>query len=267
MGAASLMMVSKSCLQSSFNARLVLPYTTEAQVIAPFLCDQLADSFPGLGLHICRRLAILMGGEITCQSQEGSGTTFQFQIAYKPVNPGTLDSKATNKDPVLGIEDDPVNADHSVISPNGNILVDQNHYKSRDNFVPIIVLIVEDNIVNQQILAKKLRNTGRYSVLIANHGLEAIEQVCDAQTNGTRIDICLCDIEMPVCNGLDCVRKVRQLESDGTLRERLPFIACSANARQAQLDNMLAAGMDAALSNPFRLAQVEAKIRERLNLD
>lgn len=227
---------------------------------------RLADILLGLGLHICRRIAHLMGGEIRCQSEEGVGSTFRFEVAYKPVAPPNSVSIVAKEN-----EAEKPAVQKSFATNGADEAVNNLHETIRGNSVEItqpvdliVVLIVEDNIINQQVLSKQLRTTGKYSVLIANHGLEAIDIILNAQRNGTKIDICLCDIEMPICNGIECVQRVRRMERDGTLQHHLPFVACSANTRPAQQDSMLAAGMDATLSKPFRRAQVEEKIWERL---
>ncbi len=101
------------------------------------------------------------------------------------------------------------------------------------------ILLVEDNLVNQRILAKQLR-TAKYNVTVANHGVEALSvlqktnprpnNVCctehpEDQADQQRVDVVLMDIEMPVMGGLLCTRKIRQLEDEVGFAARLPIIA------------------------------------------
>ena len=85
-------------------------------------------------------------------------------------------------------------------------------------------------------------------VQVANHGLEAIEYL--ETTNrwygnetGKQLDVVLMDLEMPVMDGLTCARKIRQLQREGTIRQHVPLIAVTANARKEQIDSTIEAGM------------------------
>lgn len=68
------------------------------------------------------------------------------------------------------------------------------------------------------------------------------------------------DVEMPVLGGIEAVREVRRLENNGFLKARCPFIAVTANARDAQIAAMLGAGMDDTLSKPFRFNNLLSKM-------
>lgn len=168
-----------------------------------------------------------MGGEITCQSDEGQGSTFRFEVAYRPEAPPVAtssDSEGSNeeimtdeKSPLTTlIENSPITFDqatektHDIYLENLPMEKEEKAEKeekeekesretreskqSKESTRPIVVLLTEDNIINQKILAKQLRSTGKYTVLIANHGLEAIEILQKAQVDGLKIDICLCDV-------------------------------------------------------------------------
>lgn len=71
------------------------------------------------------------------------------------------------------------------------------------------------------------------------------------------------DIEMPVMNGLECTQKIRELESEGHLQRHLPIIAVSANAREGQVRQAMEAGVEDAISKPFRVADLMPMV-ERL---
>ena len=115
------------------------------------------------------------------------------------------------------------------------------------------VLIVEDNLVNQRVLQKQLKNLGT-EVHLANHGGEALEKLrqstywADHNSNsGTTppidIGVVLMDQEMPVMDGLTCTRRIRELEQEGKLTGHVPIIAVTANARAEQVQTALDAGM------------------------
>jgi CheY-like chemotaxis protein len=112
------------------------------------------------------------------------------------------------------------------------------------------ILLVEDNIINQKVLSKQLRNVG-CTVHVANHGLEALDFLSkttlwnDYNGDGQQMDlsIILMDLEMPILDGLTCTRKIRDLEREGKLKGHVPIIAVTANTRMEQMALALEAGM------------------------
>jgi CheY-like chemotaxis protein len=61
------------------------------------------------------------------------------------------------------------------------------------------------------------------------------------------------DVEMPVMDGNACTRRIRELEEEGDIVGHVPIIAVSANARREQIEQAKQAGMDDAISKPFRI--------------
>ncbi|KAH7093593.1 putative histidine kinase HHK11p [Paraphoma chrysanthemicola] len=156
------------------------------------------------------------------------------------------------------------------------------------------VLVVEDNLVNQRVLAKQLRNLGCI-VSVANHGREAIDFLektihwnhdhptsyptsrrssyhipCteppphshSAEANEPiELSIILMDWEMPIMNGLEAVAKIRQLEADGYLRGTLPVIGVTANVRPQQIERAIAVGMNDVVGKPFRVPELLDRMR------
>jgi len=161
------------------------------------------------------------------------------------------------------------------------------------------VLVVEDNLVNQKVLAKQLRNLGCI-VSVANHGREALDflektkywdhkstrpnptsrrasyhipctepppayHIADANMPLELSVICM-DWEMPIMNGLEAVRQIRQLEVDGILVRRIPVIGVTANVRQQQIEVAMAAGMDDVVGKPFHVAELLARMKSVVNI-
>lgn len=110
------------------------------------------------------------------------------------------------------------------------------------------ILVVEDNLVNQKVVCQQLRKKG-YTVYAACHGAEALEFLertvfwKGREETGIALSVVLLDIEMPVMDGLTCIRKIRQLEVEGVLNTHIPVISVSANARYEQVQNARLAGM------------------------
>lgn len=93
------------------------------------------------------------------------------------------------------------------------------------------------------------------TVYVANHGQEALDIIEDTkaykgkENDGKDISIVLMDLEMPVMDGLTCVRRIRELEAEGLVR-RLPIVAVTANARGEQIAAAKDSGMVSQNSGP-----------------
>ncbi|MCB2106056.1 MAG: response regulator [Rhodobacteraceae bacterium] len=116
------------------------------------------------------------------------------------------------------------------------------------------VLVLEDRIVNQTIVQRQLRKLG-VSCSIAADGVEGLEKHATE-----KFDLILCDCSMPVMNGFEFTRILREKERDSG--GRIPVIAMTANAFREDMEKCFAAGMDDFLSKPVtlqRLASVLAR--------
>jgi signal transduction histidine kinase/CheY-like chemotaxis protein len=155
------------------------------------------------------------------------------------------------------------------------------------------VLVVEDNLVNQRVLAKQLRNLGCV-VSVANHGQEALDflpkttcwnfshplsaSLAKQETHHIpsteplppshnedavpiELSLVLMDWEMPIMDGLTAVAEIRRLETNGLLKGRIPVIGVTANVRQQQIDTAMQAGMDDVVGKPFRVAELLVRMR------
>ena len=81
--------------------------------------------------------------------------------------------------------------------------------------------------------------------------------------NGSmRIDVILMDWEMPVMDGLTCCKRIRQLEREGHFTRSLPIIAITANVRDEQLQQAVAAGMDNVMTKPFTVSDLLTRIHD-----
>lgn len=174
-------------------------------------------------------------------SDPGAGAKFAFYIKARQANPRRKSVSAQSTSNVAHSNTD---------SPN------------------LSILIVEDNLVNQAVLQKQLKKQG-YGVHIANHGKEALQCLRSTkrwkgnEKSASDVDVVLMDIEMPIMDGYEATRKVREHERQGDLIGHVPIIAVSANARSEQVSRAVACGMDDAISKPFRISELTTKI-ERL---
>ncbi|MCQ8116571.1 PAS domain S-box protein [Methylomonas rosea] len=161
----------------------------------------------GLGLTISRHLANMMGGTVGVISTKGSGSTFWFTVRLK-----------SDRNP-----------------PSAVLAADTADFRREAT-----ILLVEDNEINQEV-AKELLETTGLTVELANHGAEALNMV-----NNRRYDLILMDMHMPIMDGLEATRLIRQLPNCQTL----PIIAMTANAFQEDRQDWLTAGMNDFLAKP-----------------
>jgi two-component system sensor histidine kinase/response regulator len=120
-----------------------------------------------------------------------------------------------------------------------------------------LVLIVDDNVVNRRVAHHQLARLG-YRVIEAENGEEAVSQVAAASPA-----VVLMDIEMPVMDGYEATRRLRQDEQGG---RRVPVIALTAHAVAGYRERVLEAGMDDYLTKPLRRDELDATLRRVLPL-
>ncbi|KAK7184821.1 hsp90-like protein [Paraphaeosphaeria sporulosa] len=222
----------------------------------------------GLGLFISRRLTELHGGAISFTSKVKVGSTFSFYVKCRKASPPSpMDKSATSLS---------VRAQSTVLANRSRDVNDKppalgrKLSESKEENALIKVLIVEDNLVNQRVLAKQLKIIGMH-VAVANHGIEALEYlrktkycIPDEGTPAQELSLILMDWEMPVMDGLTCVREIRKLQARGIVKGHIPVIAVTANVRSEQVAEALEAGMDDVISKPFRIPELCACMHKNI---
>jgi PAS domain S-box-containing protein len=181
----------------------------------------------GLGLPICAQLAALLGGSLRAESEVGVGSRF---ILTLPVV--ECDAPPRPKAPTMPDE------------PSGAAL-------------SLRVLVAEDNHINQQLTLAMLRKTG-CSASLAEDGAQAIAMIAERHGTDEAFDIVLMDMQMPNLDGLQATRKIR---AAGIGPATLPIMALTANAYQEDVDACRDAGMQAHLTKPLRLRELQAVLR------
>lgn len=117
------------------------------------------------------------------------------------------------------------------------------------------ILVVEDNPTEQRVLTLLLTKFG-YSLVIAANGKEALRL---AQENGSRYAAILMDWQMEDMDGLECTRRIRELQEKRG--KHVPIIAVTARAMLGDKQKCLNAGMDDYLSKPYTANQLENMLR------
>lgn len=226
----------------------------------------------GLGLFISRELVELQGGEIGVASESGKGSIFAFYVKTRRSTrpPAGADTSTSASISRKGSRTAHLTRTKSqLVTPSQGVSVslDKSSTSSALGKLQLNVLVVEDNLINQKVLATQLQKIGCV-VYVANHGAEAIERIKKSKfsrdhiSDGVDIDIVLMDLEMPVMDGQTCARKLREMQTSGELVSHIPVIAVTANARAEQIEMTLRSGIDDVVSKPFRIPELVPKMKD-----
>jgi CheY-like chemotaxis protein len=121
------------------------------------------------------------------------------------------------------------------------------------------ILLVEDGKANQ-VLAQRILNKWGHQVEIAGNGEEAI-QLWQQQS----FDMILMDVQMPVMDGIEATRRIRELELE--TKAHIPIVAMTAHALQGDRERCLDAGMDDYVAKPFRRHELSAVLHQVFSID
>jgi CheY-like chemotaxis protein len=120
--------------------------------------------------------------------------------------------------------------------------------KLKGKLPPLQILLVEDSLVNQRLATALLEKQG-HTVEIAANGGEAVA-ACTTRV----FDVVLMDVEMPIMDGFEATRQIREREIAS--QKHLPIVAMTAHARKGDRERCLEAGMDDYISKPIRAQQL-----------
>jgi two-component system, sensor histidine kinase len=194
----------------------------------------------GLGLTLSKRLAQMLGGDISCESTEGEGS--EFVVTIETGSLGGVRMLDGVREAILPKTEGTSNADTANVRFSGR------------------VLLAEDGQDNQLLIALLLRKRGA-SVDVAENGQIAVEKAMQARDAGQPFDCILMDMQMPV---LDGYAATRQLRAAGC---QVPIIALTAHAMRGDRERCLEAGCDDYLTKPIDRAEFVRRLANHLSPD
>lgn len=188
--------------------------------------DDTATKFggTGLGLAIVKKLAELKGGELVVNSQVNKGSVFTFTNWYTVA---------------------PKPQDDVIAAP------------AQHDFSNLSILVAEDNLINQFMLSKILKDW-KVNVDIVSNGLKALDKLAE-----NNYDIILMDTHMPEMNGYQTAKKIR-LDFDEPKRS-VPIISLSAASFEHEQQEAIASGMNDVLGKPFQPDELQRMIHKLIS--
>ncbi len=183
----------------------------------------------GLGMAITKSIVDLMGGSISVESATGKGTRFEVVLEFP------IDAEADHAQKLQALPEE-----EETVSPLSGMKF----------------LCAEDNAINAEILEMLLEANGA-SCTICSNGQEIVDAFASVKPGD--YDMILMDVQMPVMDGLEATRRIRNGENP--LGRIIPILAMTANAFLEDMQKSKEAGMDAHLSKPVDIAALEQTVK------
>lgn len=187
----------------------------------------------GLGLSIVRRMAHMMGGRTGVESTVGVGSRFWFKVSL----------------PVVSCEEFAESKDAGPAADECFIQSSAEQMSTAPARRPASVLLAEDNVTNRMVAELLLQKSG-LDVTSVENGQEAV----DAVKAGLAPTIILMDCQMPVMDGLDATRRIREWEAS-LGRAPTPIVALTAGVFDEDKEKCRLAGMDDFVGKPFDMIE------------
>ena len=226
--------------ETPYKMRLLFEVRDTGIGIPPDKIEQIFESFEqiegdeffqgtGLGLAISSKLVEQQDGNMWVESSHGTGSSFFFELTF-----GRNSEK---------------------ISPPEHIRLHP------ETWPPLHILVVEDTPFNQTLAVELLRNKiPKVQIAVAENGKVALEKLKDQL-----FDLILMDVKMPVMDGYETTRIIRQADSPAL--NSIPIIALTANVTTAHMQKCRDVGMNGIITKPIESQELLLKIQQLLQLE
>jgi signal transduction histidine kinase/DNA-binding response OmpR family regulator len=196
----------------------------------------------GLGLAICRRLANLMGGRLSIDSEPTKGTTVSLWVPLVAVETAARHKRFSAAEPAPA---------PAVRAPSIEAAANSGE----------LILLVDDHPTNRRLLVRQLAWLG-YAAEEAADGAEALARFVERREAGIRYALVITDCQMPEMDGYELARRIRAVEANEP--GRTVVLAFTANTLREAADECHAAGMNDVLTKPIELRELQAKLEQWL---
>ncbi len=203
-----------------------IPSDKLAKIFLPFEQAGNAEG-TGLGLAISRQIVLMMGGDIQVKSGLGEGSTFWFEVELATATEWTAQAELSSSR-ITGYQGD-----------------------------RLTIVVVDDNLANRDVAINMLEPLG-FRVIGAEDGKQGLEKISQIQP-----DLVITDIMMPVMDGLEMTRHLRQLPDFAII----PIIASSAHISGIDRQSIIDAGCTGLLPKPFDFADLLKVLQQNLAIE
>lgn len=195
----------------------------------------------GLGLTIVSKIVALMNGKVWLESSEGKGSKFYISLPF-------LRGEATE------VQEDNEPIEHAdamlLASSKSSSAALKKAAAAAQAEKPLNILVADDNKTNQRVIHDLLASRG-HTVTLADNGKQAVEKFkCGGY------DKVLMDVQMPIMDGYEATKHIRDYENEQGKDKSTPVIALTAHALRGDEEVCLAAGMSQYLAKPVNPAQL-----------
>lgn len=213
----------------------------------------------GLGLAICKGLVETMGGSIGMKSKLHEGTTVYFEI------PLGLAKESSPKAAAVSTKLESTSAESTARTENHSHTFSQpgkSATEITEEKKQLHILVAEDNLVNQRMVAHMLKRLGHTST-VASHGQEAVDLLYQQQLEPQEhpaFDLIFMDVQMPVLDGIEATQLIRRQK--GAAFVNIPIIGLTASFQNSQLDYFRSLGMSSCIGKPATIDHLRQVIDE-----